>query len=247
MNSLSILIVEDHMTTAAGIQETLEKAGHRVTALARNFGEAVSSARRFPPDLAIIDIHLEGKELSTDGISTARELLNHRLIPIIYLTAHLESTTVQRALETFPSAYLSKPFRPAELVIQVELAYRNIVSNGRQPVDPAVADSVFLPNGKVYERMDKKQVLYLRADRAYTNIYLIGEDKPRLVALNLGYLTQYFPASNFHRISRSLVVNLNHIRHLESDQLLMSDKTVVSIPEGSRPDLLKKLAIIRTR
>ncbi|MFD2936406.1 response regulator [Spirosoma flavum] len=68
-SSLAILIVEDVTITAFDIQETLEKAGHTVTAISRNFQEAVAAVKRQPPDLAIIDVRLEGS--SADGITTA--------------------------------------------------------------------------------------------------------------------------------------------------------------------------------
>ncbi|GAB3990951.1 hypothetical protein GCM10028807_19470 [Spirosoma daeguense] len=245
MQPLNILIVEDDAIVAADIQETLEKFGHNVTDNARTFQEAITSARRLPPDLAIIDIRL--KDSSADGIQTARELQNQRWIPIIYLTGHSEPTTVERAKETSPAAYLLKPFRQQELGIQVELAYYNFRMNEEQPSDPTVTDSVFLPYNKGYEKIAKNDVVYLRASGAYTHICLVGEEKPRLFTLNLGYLAQYFPNPNFYRISRSLLINLNHIVRLESTQLLLSNQVVIPIPEGSRADLLKKLSVIRTR
>lgn len=245
MHQLNILLVEDEPTTAASVQQALERAGHRITGSARNFTEAVASARRHPPDLAIIDIELGNS--SADGLQTARELLSQRWIPIIYLTGHSESTMVQRAMETSPMAYLLKPFRPDQLAIEVEVAYRNFLPNGERLTDPVRADSVLLPHGKAYVRIVKQDVLYIRASGAYTNIYLLNEESPHLASLNLGYLAQYFPAPTFHRISRSLIVNLNQIVRLESNQLWMSTQIVVPIPEGSRVDLVKKLPIIRTR
>ncbi len=54
--SLRILIVEDELITATDLRETLEKAGHTVTAIARSFSEALKSARQQTPDVALLDI-----------------------------------------------------------------------------------------------------------------------------------------------------------------------------------------------
>ncbi|CAN5355266.1 N/A [soil metagenome] len=241
MNSLNILIVEDENITAVDIQETLEKAGHQVTAIARNFQEAVAAVKHCPPDLAMIDIRLEGS--SADGITTARELLNQHWMPIIYLTANSESQTFQRAKETSPAAYLLKPFRHHELAFQVELAYIN--QHNRNQL---TSTTLFLPINKGHEKIEKDNVVYLLAEGAYVKVYMVGEDKPHLLAMNLGYLAQYFSTANFHRLSRSLLINLNHVSRLERNQLFLHKLPApIIIPEGNRVDLMKKLAVVRTR
>lgn len=241
MHPLNILIVEDEIITAVDIQETLEKAGHRVTAIARNFQEAVAAVRQYPPDLAMIDIRLEGS--SADGITTARELLNQHWMPIIYLTASSESQAFQRAKETLPAAYLLKPFRHHELAFQVELAYIN--QHNRNLL---TSETLFLPINKGHEKIEKDNVLYLLAEGAYVNVYMVGEEKPHLLAMNLGYLAQYFSTANFHRLSRSLLINLNHVSRLERNQLFMHKLSApITIPEGNRADLMNKLSVVRTR
>ncbi|MBC7569667.1 MAG: response regulator [Spirosoma sp.] len=244
MDPLNILIVEDETVTAANIQETLEKAGHRVTATTRTYHEALAAARYQPPDLALIDIQLESDLM--DGIATARALLEQHWMPIVYLTANSELPTVERARATAPAAYLLKPFRPNELTIQVELAYHNFVGSGGLSTSPFLTDGVFLPFNKGYERIMKQDVLYMRAAGSYTQVMMTGEGKARLFTLNLGALAQYFPDAAFYRLSRSLVINLNHVSRLEQGQVFLN-QVAVAIPDGSRAGLLKKLSVVRTR
>lgn len=246
MNPLNILIVEDETVTAANIQETLEKAGHRVIGIARTYHEALAIVRHQPPDLGLIDIQLEGN--SVDGIATARALLEQHWMPIVYLTANSELAMVERARTTAPAAYLLKPYRPGELVIQVELAYHNFRGSAGLSVNPLLADSVFLPFNKGYERLVKQNVLYMRAAGSYTQILMIGDEKARLFTLNLGTLVQYFPDVEFYRLSRSLVINLHQVSRLEQGQVFLHQHPVaVAIPDGSRAGLLKKLSVVRTR
>lgn len=246
MHPLNILIVEDETITATNIRETLENAGHCVTGIARTYHEALTAARHQPPDLALIDIRLAGG--SADGIATARALLEQHWMPIVYLTANSEFPTVERAKTTVPAAYLLKPFRPNELLIQVELAFHNAEGSAGPSTDPSLADSVFLPFNKGYERLVKQDVLYMRAAGSYTQILMAGDEKARLFTLNLGTLAQYFPDAAFYRLSRSLIINLNHVSRIEPGQVfLRQHPTAVIVPDGSRAGLLKKLSVIRTR
>ncbi|MFD2936405.1 LytR/AlgR family response regulator transcription factor [Spirosoma flavum] len=168
-------------------------------------------------------------------------------MPIIYLTAHSEPQVFQRAKDTSPAAYLLKPFRHNELAFQVELAYLNQYNN-RHPTNLLGSEKLYLPINKGHEKVAKQDVLYLLAEGAYVKVYMVGEEKPHLLAMNLGYLAQYFSTANFHRLSRSLLINLDHVSRLERSQLFMHKQPVpISIPEGNRVDLIKKLAVVRTR
>jgi DNA-binding LytR/AlgR family response regulator len=245
MEPLNILIVEDDVITANDIRETLEKAGHHITAIARTYQEAISALKRQPSNLAILDIRLEGS--AADGIITAKELLTIHRMPIIYLTASSETETFQRAKETLPAAYLLKPFRHAELALQVELAYHHYRVNQKPSISPDT-ESLFLPINKGYESISKADVIFLQAEGAYVNIFLREKETPLLLSMNLGYLSQYFDAPNFYRLSRSLLINLKYVERLEGSSLFMRNhKLPLQIPENSRAELMKKLAVVRTR
>lgn len=247
MKSLKILIVEDELITATAIQETLENAGHEIIALARNLKEALAAAKRQLPDLALIDITLEGAE--EDGITVAKQLMSVHQMPIIYLTAHSESPTVTNAQKTRPAAYLLKPFRQNELAIQVELAYYNYQAQEANTVDPYVADNLYLPveQGKGYIKIVKKEVLYLSASGAYVEVHTLRDAKPLVFSMNLGYLSQFFNSPDFYRLSRSLVVNLDYIERIEKSQLYLTSREVpVSYPDTQHKELLQKFATVRT-
>ncbi len=245
MKPLKILLVEDELITANDIQETLEKAGHHITSIARNYTEAISSIKYGFPDLALIDIILEGS--TADGIATARALLSQRRMPIIYLTANSETPTVQRAAETQPAAYLLKPFRHKELAIQVELAYYNYQAGREVNVDPFVADSLYLPFKNGHERIVKREVVFMEAEGAYVKVFEINKAGYRLFTMNLGYLMQFFPSANFYRLSRSYLVNLNYIERIERNRLFVhGHTTALSFPETQYRELMQQLAVIKT-
>lgn len=248
MKALKVLIIEDELVTAYDIKETLERAGHIVTDIVRNPSAVLTSIRINPPDIALIDIHLE--HTSEDGIDIAQRITAHRVTPIIYLTGHSEQSTISRAQQTRPAAYLLKPFRHKELAIQIELAYYNYEASLANSVDPFFADSLYLPvdNGRGYARIRKNDVLYLDADRAYVEIYMVGESYKRVFAMNLGYIAQFFTTPNFYNLSRSLVVNLDYVERIEKGQFYLKDREdqPVQFPEANYKLFLQQFAIVKT-
>lgn len=245
---LSILLVEDDLLTACDIQETLEKAGHTVTAVARSYQEALAAVKQQIPDLAILDIRLEGSP--ADGIITAKEIIRLHPMPIIYLTASSEEQTVARARETLPLNYITKPFSPAELPRQIDMAYHYYEQTMQKPLpvtDPTV-DSIFLPLNKGYQKVLRKDISVLCAEGAYTKLVLVHSDKTYLVSMNLGYLTQYFDAHPFFKLSRSYIINLNEVERIEGSAVFLKNhRKAISIPEKMRASLLSRLHVIRTR
>ncbi|WP_421657843.1 ATP-binding protein [Leptothermofonsia sp. ETS-13] len=123
-----ILIVEDNQVVAWHIQETLENLDHKVVAISAYGAEAIEIAEKEQPELVLMDICLKG---SMDGVTAAEEIYRRFDIPIIYLTAYTDPTTVQRAKLSCPFGYLVKPLREQDLQTTVEIAlYRHEQERG---------------------------------------------------------------------------------------------------------------------
>jgi PAS domain S-box-containing protein len=114
-----ILIVEDERIVANDIQQTLSELGYQVSAVASSADEALERAREQTPDLVLMDIRIQGP---VDGIAAAALLRDRYGVPIVYLTAHADQATIERAKRTEPLGYLMKPVQPAELRSTVELS-----------------------------------------------------------------------------------------------------------------------------
>jgi len=107
MPAAKILIVEDEGLTAMELQRKLKMAGYDVPTFAFSGKEAIKKAEEIKPDLVLMDIFLKGH---IDGIDAAGEIKRKLDVPIIYLTAHGDQKTKERAKSTEPFAYLLKPF-----------------------------------------------------------------------------------------------------------------------------------------
>lgn len=117
--AIKILIVEDEILIADDIKDSLEELGYTVTDIANSGKEAIEKSAETQPHLVLMDIRLKG---NMDGVQAAQQIWKRFNIPIIYLTANSDASTLQRAKTTEPFGYLTKPFRERELHTAIEIA-----------------------------------------------------------------------------------------------------------------------------
>lgn len=115
----SILVVEDEPVVALDLRTRLTRMGYLVSGTVARGEDAVEFVRTQLPDLILMDIRLRGV---MDGITAAEQIRNQFGLPVIYLTAHADDATVERARITEPFGYILKPFDERELRTVIEMA-----------------------------------------------------------------------------------------------------------------------------
>ena len=123
------LIVEDEILIAEELKERLSRLGFSVIAAVDTADEGVAIAIREHPDLVIVDIRLRGEK---DGIQAAREIREQVDTSIVYLTAHSDAQTVERAKATDYDGFILKPFQRRELHTTIEVAMQRRAIRARQ-------------------------------------------------------------------------------------------------------------------
>jgi len=113
------LIVEDEILIAEELRERLSRLGFSVIAAVDSADEGIAIATRERPDLVLMDIRLKGEK---DGVQAAKEIRQHVDVPIVYLTAHSDELTVNRAKATEHDGFILKPFQRRELQSTIEAA-----------------------------------------------------------------------------------------------------------------------------
>ncbi|HEY2090764.1 MAG TPA: response regulator [Thermoanaerobaculia bacterium] len=114
-----ILIVEDESIVAMDLAVTLRRLGYTVVGTESNGAAAMDTAAAAKPDLVLMDIRLKG---AIDGIEAGSSIQRDLGIPVVFLTAHGDADTVQRAKAASPYGYLVKPFDERLLYRAVEVA-----------------------------------------------------------------------------------------------------------------------------
>lgn len=119
MNLHRIMIVEDEAIVAMDIESRLAALGYAFAGRAASGEQALALAEAERPELVLMDIRLQGE---MDGIDAAREIYQRFRIPVIFLTAYSEETTLERAKLAEPFGYILKPFDDRELKSTIEIA-----------------------------------------------------------------------------------------------------------------------------
>jgi DNA-binding response OmpR family regulator len=113
------LIVEDEILIAEELRERLSRLGFVVIAAVDSADEGIAIATRDRPDLVLMDIWLKGEK---DGVQAAEEIRRQVDVSIVYLTAHSDRLTVDRAKGTDHDGFILKPFHRHDLQSTVEIA-----------------------------------------------------------------------------------------------------------------------------
>lgn len=116
--SLNILIADDEALIRLDLKEMLTDAGHNVLAEADNGQEALELARKYKPELIIMDVKMP----VMDGLQAAEILNEENIAPIILLTAYSQPDIVQQATQAGVIAYLVKPVREEQLFPAIQIA-----------------------------------------------------------------------------------------------------------------------------
>ncbi|MGF1672687.1 MAG: ATP-binding protein [Rivularia sp. (in: cyanobacteria)] len=114
-----ILVVEDERIIAYDIKSCLENSGYIVPAILAHGEKAISQIEQLQPDLVLMDMMLKGE---MNGIQTAEIILNNFNIPVVFLTAHSDESTIKKAKATQPFGYVLKPFEETQLITTIEIA-----------------------------------------------------------------------------------------------------------------------------
>ncbi|GAB4083746.1 two-component system response regulator MtrA [Myceligenerans cantabricum] len=120
-----VLVVDDDTALAEMIGIVLRGEGLEPV-FCTDGDHALSMVRTHQPDLILLDVMLPGK----DGVQVCREVRAESGVPIIMLTAKSDTVDVVLGLESGADDYISKPFKPKELVARVKARLRRTEDPG---------------------------------------------------------------------------------------------------------------------
>jgi two-component system alkaline phosphatase synthesis response regulator PhoP len=124
----TIMVVDDEERLVSVLEAYLKQAGFRVVK-AYNGREALFQARHEKPDLIVLDVMMP----EMDGYEFMRLHRKERDTPIIMLTARVEEEDKVIGLELGADDYVTKPFRPRELLARIRALLRRVGENAPKP------------------------------------------------------------------------------------------------------------------
>ena len=116
--TLRIVVADNESILRMDLQEMLEKEGHEVVGMAGDGRQAVVLAKKYRPDLVIMDIKMP----KMDGLAATQMISKEGYAPTLLLTAFSDPGTVEKAKESGAMAYLVKPVQETQLFPAMEIA-----------------------------------------------------------------------------------------------------------------------------
>ncbi len=166
---LRLVVVDDHEVVREGIVALLARHDQfQVVAEAGTVAEAVAAARRFEPDLVIMDVRLP----DGSGIEACRDILAERpTTRVVMLTSYPDEEAVLSAILAGASGYLLKQVRGRDLVAALEA-----VGRGDSLLDPAVTERVLERVRRIASGQERDELADLTAQERKI-LMLVAEGK----------------------------------------------------------------------
>ncbi len=247
MSKTKILIVEDESIVAKDIQHSLKKLGYAVAGICSTGEEAIKSAEELKPDLILMDIMLKGGMSGIDAAGRIRDKYN---IPIIYLTAYADESTLSKAKVSEPYGYIIKPFKEIDLHTSIEMAiYKHEketdVKKERDFLYSIVeskelTDIIFVKSNSRLVKVKNSDIYYVEALKDY--VVFVTKNAKYTLHTTMKDIGKKLNTTDFIRVHPSFIVRIDKIVAIESPNLILEDDMKL-IPIGGvyRDELLSRL------
>lgn len=238
---LSVLIVESDLEFARQTKEVISALDFVDVRVSFSYEEAKSIIRNDKPDLVVLDIHLNGQR---EGIELAKKCSKHNVL-VIYTTADKSESVFNEAKQTFPVAYLVKPYSSFTLQSAIEaVAHLNKIdttqATSKSTKDYVLDDSFFIKSGHSLYRIKLDTIKWISSDGNYCEIST--DFKKHTVKLSLAKMSRILEDSNFVRVHQSTLIPLDRITNIDlNTNEIAIDNEIIAIGRSYRVELLKKL------
>lgn len=241
MIKTKILIVEDEALIADNLAATIEELNYEVTDICSNAEDALKSIKKNAPDICLLDVNIEGE---IDGIDLA-ELIHKKIsTQHIFLTSFSDSSTIERAKKTIPSAYIIKPYTSNEVEINLTLAqYRtqDARMNGSEHINMNEDDSFFIKSKHELRKIKYNEISYGEAAEHYTVIFT--PSGKHMVGQSITSIFDKLQDHGFIKIHRSYFARLRDIESIGPNYIIIQGNEI-PLSQNYRQDLLTKINLI---
>jgi len=227
----TILIVEDEALIAEHLKTILEQLNCASIEVVDTKEAAISTIDSLKPDITLLDINLAGH---MEGIDIADYINTTCQLPFIFITAYADATTLNKALIKHPAAYITKPFKQADVIAAIQLVFLNKTKQ-------KTAYFVF-KSGELTVRLNTTAITHIEATGNYIVIHT--KEKKFTVRHSLSWALENLPAMSFIKVHRSFIVNIHHIQTFNSHDLNVA-QTIKPLSRFYNKNLKKKTQVTK--
>ena len=251
MSKINVLVVEDESIVSKDIQHSLKKLGYNVVGASATAERAIDMAKSENPDIVLMDIMLKG---DMNGIQAADEIRKTCAIPVIFLTAYADESTLSKAKITEPYGYILKPFKEIDLHTTIEMA---IYKHGKEQEIVKQRDLlyslvesrdsqqgyVFVKANSKLVKLKNEDIYYIEALKDYVVIHTT--DTRYTIHSTMKDMDSKMGKDDFVRVHRSFIVRLDKIATIEYPNLTLENMDkMIPIGGSYRDDLNNRIKLV---
>ena len=211
MNKTKILIAEDDVLISEELSDILIGLGYDVVGIAEDYEAAVNILEVTPPDIAILDINMQGRE---QGFEIATYLNEIASVPFLFLSSYTDTKTLDKAATHNPLSYITKPFSKTQISSSLKVAIASQKAN----------QQIVVKDGGKKTSVNIKDILYLKADGIYTELHTTN--KKMLLRTSIKSFEQEYPLIKLVRIHRSFAVNIKAIVSISTSEIQLPNTSL---------------------
>lgn len=199
----NVLLVDDDVLFTTLLADKIEKTGiYKIAFTATSFTEAMDFLNTERPDIAILDIRLNGTE---SGLDLAKVLVCYG-IPIVFITEFEDMETYRLASALPNTTFLVKPFH----ILTLNSVFENMltISNFDN-----LKGSIVFRNGSLKQHILLRNILYVNCEGNYST--LVTKEKKFVYKLSLEKMIIMINNKNFIRISKNILVNTKFVTDVD--------------------------------
>lgn len=205
-----ILVIEDEGSIAELVEVYLRNEGFEVQKFAAG-KDALEYIKASPPDLVLLDLMLP----DLDGLEICRRLRQQYTFPVIMLTAKDGEVDKITGLALGADDYITKPFRPLEMVARVKAQLRRSTRySGRMAEDRILTFSGLVLNKDTHEATLNERQLPLTPTE-FSILWYLCENRGKVVSAE--ELFQVVWGEKYFNGNNTVMVHIRHIREKMKD------------------------------
>ncbi|MGE7113565.1 VanR-ABDEGLN family response regulator transcription factor [Lysinibacillus sp. NPDC047702] len=210
--TINILVIDDEREIADLIELYLKNEGFNVFTF-YNAEEALTCIQTIKLDLAILDVMMP----DIDGFEICRRIREHYHFPVIMLTAKDEEIDKITGLTLGADDYITKPFRPLELIARVKAQIRRFTRYNQQ--ETSQNDMIIDFSGLILDQNTRKCMLHEKqlslTPTEFSILWFLCINRGRVVSSE--ELFQKIWGEKYYSSNNTVMVHIRHLREKMKD------------------------------
>jgi two-component system, LytTR family, response regulator len=198
---------------------------------------------KLKPKVLFLDIDING----VNGLDLYKSLLHKPLL--ILCTNHIEYALDGFDLDAL--AYLLKPIEEEKVFAALKKA-SNILdqkNNHINNINENSLEAIFIKDASHYHKFVTNDIMYIEAKGDYSEFNFVNNAK-KIILVNLKQLDEQLPLDNFLRVSRTHIINIQHVQKANFNEVVIANIEInigKTFAEDVLPAILSKQTIIKRK